>query len=383
MASHVELESKHVGLESKHPKIVYMDINDPALLQPMKFLDTNFVCPICYTIPASSIETIACGHIFCKACANKFWCNPLADPVANCPKCQRLTKIRSSLNSEYTINTWISKCTAAPSCQWIGSYSDLKNHVTSCSMQMGSCKNCSSSMVKHELALHIADFCLKRPMICQHCQLQFSLDVLTDHVENKCLQRPVSCINADCKIQVKKSEIVSHMSTTCLFQKIKCIFGCIGIEIERRNMSAHYRDPSFCESHASFLERMSTNVTGCDTATATSISSSSTEPDTKYLYWEWFKLLRPGVYVDAYDTSLKHWAIARVHRVNEDNTGVLVKWVGFEDTAHLIIYASGRIVPFLTHVDPKDYLIGGLWSFSMTNFFVTPNDRSILKLIRH
>ena len=239
------------------------------LRQPLSlvncFLDeaaaADFTCSVCREIVSSdvdAVETVPCGHIFCRQCLS---------PVPRfCPNCRHQTpEIRSASTAllRHLYNKKV-KCLNAD-CPWKGDFG-IAGHLLKHHLQH-QCQHAQTAAASRAPG---------ETFPCEHCAVSVIGSEKAFHAMT-CPQAPVSC-RLGCSALLRRVDEIGH-ALMCAAVVVPCNFrhlGCsVCLDVQRGRMAEHLREPRVLEHHLELLlkrvlelethvdcaiERTSTNV---------------------------------------------------------------------------------------------------------------------------
>lgn len=250
-------------------------IDQESGLSPALFVDHHddhlHCATFCFGILKDPIRQCPNGHISCRKCFMKWFKKSKSCPVCQHPVTSDMIQPASEIQEEMkklkvrcrtgisnsNCDTWSGKC------EWIGDFSEIENHQTTCGFEIISCNNndCKERFLRQESTQH-AETCQYRMKSCNWCHL----DMQFRHIDNHsihCDLRPVPCPN-NCKDINNNQVIVSFQSLPshlleCPLQPVPCkyaAYGC-GVQVARKCITEHNNDDS---SHIKILEAYITSL---------------------------------------------------------------------------------------------------------------------------
>merc|ERR1712228_82103 len=91
-------------------------------------------------------------------------------------------------------------------CDWIGSYGDLKNHLNKCELQMVSCKYCNDAYLRMDEDQHIA-ICSLYPIVCVQCKQKIPRASMAHHIHKSCAMAEIQCRQGCGKTILRKNMV--------------------------------------------------------------------------------------------------------------------------------------------------------------------------------
>eukprot|EP01084_Bolivina_argentea_P261830 442627_1 len=267
----------------------------------------QFECAICMDIYVEPVQIGCQEHIFCKQCIDqlivvngrsfncplcqtkciadtvtrvKFIDRQIRDLKVKCPNKTKnkqflatqidQDKSRKNTNLSETTDTKIgqkrqrlfdnkhennmnhnkrTKLSVHELCEWIGSYSDLKNHIKICPLERMTCEYCYSLMLQRELEKHHT-ICLLFPMKCAQCRKAgiYRKD-MTLHIAEACPMALISCNK--CQQEITRKDDWIHKLTECQEALINCRFYPFGCreKLKRKDEKKHIENAAFTHTH--------------------------------------------------------------------------------------------------------------------------------------
>ncbi|XP_015778038.1 PREDICTED: TNF receptor-associated factor 4-like [Acropora digitifera] len=139
-------------------------------------VEDDLICPICHLPLKKAVQTMQCGHRFCKACIDShFASQKTAGESTSCPndriRLNREQDIHNDKAADRKILSYTIKCPNR--CQWTGELRAKENHLTSCPNEVISCTNkkCKVKLQRKELQHHVSTQCDWRNLRCEFCHV--------------------------------------------------------------------------------------------------------------------------------------------------------------------------------------------------------------------
>ncbi|XP_067052825.1 TNF receptor-associated factor 4-like isoform X2 [Acropora muricata] len=191
-------------------------------------VEDDLICPICHLPLKKAVQTMQCGHRFCKACIDShFASQETAGESTSCPndriRLNREQDIHNDKAADRKILSYTIKCPNR--CQWTGELrakevklqrKELQHHVsTQCDWRNLRCEFCHVSQPVLLIKAH-HDVCPKFPVTCPlKCEMTILREKIADHEENQCLLVEISCpySKLGCPKKFQRREKTSHLHT--------------------------------------------------------------------------------------------------------------------------------------------------------------------------
>ncbi|XP_066917077.1 TNF receptor-associated factor 6-like isoform X2 [Clytia hemisphaerica] len=178
--------------------------------------DDNVTCSICLFVLREPMQSIGCGHRYCKTCVERLQKTDKGHYV--CPEDRSEMKLFPDKGREREILSKIVKCNNADNgCQWTKELRQLKDHLASdCFYNLVECprNECNEEVIAHHLADHMSDECEYRRLWCPFCfqRYSFNLEEMEDHLLDECTRRLIPCqfANLGCEEQVHMENFIKH-----------------------------------------------------------------------------------------------------------------------------------------------------------------------------
>ncbi len=184
-------------------------------------------CPICLkTLLPEPYLASCCGHHFCDKCV-KLLHNK------QCPLCKSRYIPDSRVidkGQQRAINSLRVYCpNKDKSCEWVGEFGILENHLSTCSHIYVICSfNCGSSCIfRKDVTIHESEKCPLRPSTCKHCNMfSGTYDQVSNHEHRRCQKAEINCKHGCGTIFLREKQ--SQHLQQCNLVPVKCTFDFAG-----------------------------------------------------------------------------------------------------------------------------------------------------------
>lgn len=205
-------------------------------------------CEICLEVINDPVLAKCCGQSFCQHCVQQL----LQD---KCPHCRHEPlNAEEDMKTFRILNNFKIKCPYYIKCNWVGSKSDLKNHLTVCRHKPTPCPKCNVSRERQNIECHLELECDFRPEKCCYCSEEVAHKNMDVHITS-CPLVPLACPN-NCSFfsKILRREMKVHLQK-CPLQQVKCgffKFGC-NKEMIRKDLGSH--NITCMENHLALLAK--------------------------------------------------------------------------------------------------------------------------------
>jgi len=206
--------------------------------------DDNVTCSICLFVLREPMQSIGCGHRYCKTCVERLQKTDKGYYV--CPEDRSEMKLFPDRGREREILSKIVKCNNADNgCQWTKELRQLKDHLASdCFYNLVECprNECNEEVIAHHLADHMSDECEYRRLWCPFCFQRYSFNLEEEHIE-ECEEFPLCC-DFCTEGGIPRSKMEDHLLDECTRRLIPCQFANLGCEeqVHMENFIKHETD---------------------------------------------------------------------------------------------------------------------------------------------
>ncbi|KAL6049517.1 Ran-binding protein 9 [Balamuthia mandrillaris] len=212
-------------------------------------MEDELECEICSDIFEEVVETPCCSRLYCRSCVEQ-WLQRGEDGMSSCPACRqplRAEQLRANRPIQRIIDNLPidcphkeQGCTAT-----LLTRGCLKDHLKACEWEEVSCsllpEECET-MLRKELAQHVAESCPARPSPCPHCSLNVPFRSLQEHIESECHAVMIEC--EKCNTSLQRGQMEQHSQQTCPAVEVPCPYFPLGckLNILRGDLDEHMKE---------------------------------------------------------------------------------------------------------------------------------------------
>jgi hypothetical protein len=172
---------------------------------------TEFICPLCKTIPLDPVKCPKCNGIFCRneytsKIQSSYYC------PKNCSYGYNYASQSYIANLTHTEKNLLCKISITCHCREEGlTYTNINTHYSTCkSMTEYSCFECNEIMATIEgIEKHVKEECSNLLTICEYCNAKIKNNEKVNHQKN-CMQKCNYCNKS-----VAKAKMNDHMVNEC------------------------------------------------------------------------------------------------------------------------------------------------------------------------
>jgi len=190
------------------------------------------MCPKCDGLLREAVQTIACGHRYCKTCVDTM----LSQGDGKCvidDLAIRREQVFLDRFVEREIQSLTLHCVnQEQGCEWKGELRNREVHDAVCEYVKVPCvhSDCGELVTRAKLAEHLEQACQYRMVTCQYCQAPIVFAVMKKHQETQCPSVLIVCPECNRK-DIPRAQMSAHldpMSGDCEEMQAPCPLTQIG-----------------------------------------------------------------------------------------------------------------------------------------------------------